>query len=443
MPRKTKIIFIIVFIIVGAVMLGFYYAKQGSNSTEGDGSGGGYSIFNPFGSKSPSPEINESNTNNNENDYRDPALDESGVDIEDSKLYKITTFAVAGATFFEDTRPIVETQIEGSVSLALPGGENPPPTPKKTTTKVAQPKFEVVPSLRYVERVTGHIYQLYLDTKVENKISNSTIPSIYEAVFDGNAKSVIYRYLSGDKIITSFMATLGSSKGEFLPSNISGISISPDKTKFFYLTKTSSGVVGTTRSFANTKKDQVFSSSFSEWLPQWATNQKIFLTTKPSALVNGSLFVLNTVNGSMSKVFGGVRGLTTLVNRAGTYAIFSSSTSSGPSLEILDIDKHTTVDLGIYGLPEKCVWNNNNTFIYCAIPNNISGSQYPDSWYQGLVSFDDNFVKINANTYETTTLITSNYAESVDATELFLNKEESVLFFINKKDGTLWGLDLE
>jgi hypothetical protein len=139
-----------------------------------------------------------------------------------------------------------------------------------------------------VERVTGHIYQMYLDTKASGKVSNSTIPGIYEAMFDGTATGVIYRYLDdSSKSITTFLATLGSSKGEFLPSDILDVSVSPDKTKFFYLTRSSNGVVGTVRSFKDGKRTQVFNSPFSEWLTQWVGDQKVYLTTKASANFSG------------------------------------------------------------------------------------------------------------------------------------------------------------
>ena len=79
----------------------------------------------------------------------------------------------------------------------------------------------------------------------------------------------------------------------------------------------------------------------------------------------------------------------------------------------------------------------------CAVPNNITGNQYPDSWYQGLVSFDDFFLKINTVTGDKTTIANSIDGTPVDGTYLFLDKAESLLFFTNKKDSTLWSLDIK
>lgn len=437
MPRKTKIILISVFIIVIAILLGVYFYNKSKNTTDPNASL--YQKLNPFGTSAKVNNVGNTDTNINTDTT-------TGTIKVNSKFHKITDFAVAGATFFEDTRPIIKKE----VAVETTPIEVAPAVTTKTTTKgkvtkpivPPTPTTEIVPSIRYVERATGHVYQMYLDTKVIGKISNSTIPGVYETIFDGKAKSVIYRYASSDnQSITSFLATLGG-KSSFLNSNILAISLSPDKSKFFSIIKNTNGVTGTTKSFEETKTSQVFTSTFSEWSPEWVTDQSIYLTTKPSYLVEGSVFSLNIANGTLSKLFGGIPGLTTLSNKDGTSVLYGASLEVGPRLNIFNIKNHTSVDLDKYGLPEKCVWSNDNINVYCAVPNTIVGNQYPDSWYQGLTSFDDFFVKINTITKESSTLANSKDEVSVDGTNLFLSKDESKLFFINKKDYTLWQLDL-
>ncbi len=447
MPRKTKIIFITVFILVGVISLGFYlYTNKTTTSNSATDNqqyqpflGGGTTQNTTNNTTTSGGDVGTTNLNTSSNTNTNPQIAQ-----ESSRFHKLTEFSVAGAAFFEDMRPLPTEEV------SLPGGEAPTEEVPKTTTKKtktvpkpAPPKFETVPSLRYVERATGHIEQMYLDTKATGEVSNSTIPNIYEAFFDSKASSVIYRYLDSDnKSITSFFATLGGTQGEFLPSNILDVSLSPDKTKFFYLTKTFSGVTGSTRSFNDTKKTQVFNSSITEWLSQWVTDQKIYLTTKASYSVDGSLFSLNAISGVLTKILGGIPGLTTLANSDGSLVLYSASFDTGPKLEIFNVKNHSSLDLNIYGLPEKCVWANNPSIIYCAIPNSIDGNQYPDSWYQGLVSFTDRFIKINSATNEITTIADSTYGSPIDGIHLFLDDKDSQLFFINKKDSTLWSLDL-
>ncbi len=450
MPKKTKIIFIVVFLTVGIIILGLYFYTKNStpNTTNTDKTI--YQKFNPFGT---STKVSTENTPEETNTPTENIVKEA------SKFHQITNFAVAGATYFEDMRllPIKEKVVETTPAVTPEVTTTETKTPIKiTNTKIlpktaktvlpikpAEPTTEIVPSLRYVEKATGHVYQMYLDTKVENKISNSTIPSVYETIFDSKANSIIYRYISPDdnNSITSFVASLGG-KSNFLSPNILDISLSPDKSKFFSLIESKTGVTGIIKSFEETKTTQVFTSSFSEWLSQWVTDKNIYLTTKPSYLVEGSVFNLNTTNGTLSKIFGGVKGLTTLANNDGTSIIFGASLDIGPKLNLFDIKNHTSSDLNVYGLPEKCIWSSDNINVYCSIPNVITGTQYPDVWYQGLVTFDDRVVKINTQTKDIISIANSSNDKPVDATHLFLDKKESKLFFINKKDSTLWSLDL-
>ncbi len=430
MPRRTLIIFIASFLGVGILIYGgfFIYGKFNPEVAGVGTTGGntGYGQFNPFGT---------GGTNTNNQNTETPADtqggevtatggESTGGTLINSKFTKLTDFPIAGSTFFYDTRTI--PQVEG------------------TKVDPKAPKTELVPSLRYVERITGHIDERYLDTGIVGKISNSTIPNIYESFFDSKAQTIIYRYLSSDASIASFVATLGGTQGSFLAPDAIDLSISPDKTKYFYLARTPSGVTGTIANFADGKKNQFFSSSFDEWLSQWATSGSIFLTTKASGQENGYVYSVNTTNGTMKKIFGGVMGLTTLVNPTGTHVLYSTSVGGRPTLGIFDIARNKTVDLGLSGLPEKCVWFDAST-VYCAIPDDIQTAQYPDSWYQGLTSFEDHFVKIiiDASGVAVTRTIDGSSGTGVDATHLFLDDKQATLFFTNKKDSALWGLNLK
>ena len=440
MPKKTIIIFIVVFIFVGSgIWAGYYYFGNNQNSSTSTNNSVtlGNQTFNPFGTGT----TTNTNTATNTDTTTTDTTGSTPVVKADSVFHQITDFAISGAAYFEDTKPIIETT--GTTTTPTIPVTTTTKTTKKVAIKKVEQKFEIIPSLRYVEKANGHIYQRNISTKESTKISNSTIPSIYEALFNSDASTVIYRYLSSDGVtISSYVASLGGAKGEFLASDILDVSLSPDKNSFFYLIKNPNGISGVTKSFKDTKINNVWTSPYTEWLSQWVSPQKVFLTTKASWSYQGSLFSLNTSNGTMTKIFGDIPGLTTLANTGATLVLYNNSTTIGPKLEVFDINKHKVEDLDVYGLPDKCVWSNDKISIYCALPKVITGTQYPDSWYQGLISFDDYFVRIDTNTNQVSTIADSTDETSVDATHLFLDKAEKQLFFTNKKDSTLWSLDL-
>lgn len=420
------------FLFIGAIILGFYfYNKNKGTNTQNPI----YNLYNKFTSN-PTTDIK---TGGEGGGTEGGTTTQKPTEVvTTSRLKKLTDFSISGAGFFNEkklipTQPITQnttpdTTIKGKIKTLAPA---------KIT-----PNYELIPSLRYVEKATGHIYQMNVLTGVSGKISNSTVLNVYETIFDGTTNFVIYRYVSqGEKTITSFLASLGG-KSDFLNADILQMSLSPEKDRFFSIIKTVNGSIGTIKSFSDPKTSQVFTSALSEWLPQWVTEKNIFMTTKPSYLVNGSVFSLNTQNGTLTKVLGGIPGLTTLANKDGSILLFGASLENGPKLNSFNIANHISIDLGVYGLPEKCIWSNDNVTVYCAVPKTIIGSQYPDSWYQGLTSFNDYFIKINTQTKEVSTLTNPSDDEPIDAINLFISDTENKIFFTNKIDYTLWSLDL-
>ncbi|MFA6077135.1 MAG: peptidoglycan-binding protein [Candidatus Paceibacterota bacterium] len=335
------------------------------------------------------------------------------------------------------------------------------------TTKPKKPLTEFASALRYVDRATGNIYQTFADKIEEKKFSATIIPKVHEAFFDSKGESVIMRYLKEDeRTIETFVGTLPKEllggeakdsneiKGTFLPNNIKDISMSPDGSKIFYLFNVGDSVAGATFSFLNNKKAQIFDSPFTEWLSFWPAKNVITLTTKPSANVPGYMYSIDGAGKNLTKVLGGINGLTTLGSPDGKLILYSDNNLS---LNIYHTDTRSSDLLGIKTLPEKCIWNKGgkaNDVIYCAVPKSINLNQYPDVWYQGEISFNDQIWKIDVKTGNGTMIVdpitvdrgpasSSQGIGEIDGIKLALDESENYLFFVNKKDSFLWKLDLE
>ena len=244
-------------------------------------------------------------------------------------------------------------------------------------------------------------------------------------------------YLGGD------LAEENEIKGSFLPNNIKDLSVSPDGSKIFYLFEIGNNIVGTTLNFLDNKKVQVFDSPFTEWLSQWGNEKTILLSTKPSGNAPGYTYSLDLIKKNLLKVLGEINGLTTLLSPDGKFIIY---TDNSLLLSVFYTDSRNSNSLGIRTLPEKCVWNKTSEAVYCAVPKFINAGLYPDIWYQGEVSFSDQFWKIDIKTGNATLLLdplTVPGGEEIDGIKLALDKDEDYLFFVNKKDSFLWKLELK
>jgi hypothetical protein len=415
---NKKIVTITIILII-AISAGVFYLVNDKQGQEGNSDSAISRVFRPFG-------INPTTEDPQGAGQGSPRGSTGGSSIDrfvsNSKFKKLTDFEVSGLVYTKESRIIVNEE--------------------NTNIK---PETELVPAIRYTRQIDGHIYGMYLDTGAVGKISNSTIPQIQEAIFpEKNSNNIIYRLLGPDNTtIKTILGVLGGSDSGFLVDNITTIAIAPNGNDFFYLSENSTGAMGTIGSFINTRKNQIFKSAFTEWIAQWPVENKIFLTTKASHSAPGYAYSISPRDGRMTKVMGDIRGLTTLVSPDGNRVLYSFTTAEGPMLAVHDIKNSSYRQLNIYGLPEKCVWSSDSIYAYCAIPDNTQVYNYPDAWYQGRVSFNDRFYRINADIISYSEIASSIYETPVDAVNLKINEQEDTIFFIDNKTGHLWSLDLK
>jgi len=429
-------------------VLGFLYFRPGATAPGNNGTGTNFfAQFNPFGTRPTPPTVT-------------PPVDVSGYTPPESsptasKLMKISTMPIAGFTVFSKER-----LKEVPVAPAVPTTETLPTTTKKTK-KVAptSPPTEFAEALRYVAKATGNIYQTFVDKIEERKFSTTVIPKVYDAYFGNHGESVAMRYLKTDgNTIETFVGNLPKEllgadttanneiKGSFLPDNVEDISVSPDTSKIFYLfdsqNSSRGNMVGTILNFSNNKKVQIFDSPFTEWLSGWPNNNMITLSTKPSGEALGYMYTTDSAGNNLSKILGDINGLTTLASPSGKLILYADNNLS---LGIYHTDTRNSDILSLKTLPEKCVWGQVSDVVYCAVPKLASAGEYPDTWYRGEVSFNDQLWKIDVKTGNATMIADSATiagGEEIDGTKLTLDENENYLFFINKKDSFLWGLKL-
>ncbi len=322
----------------------------------------------------------------------------------------------------------------------------------KSVQREDRSKFDAV-FLRRVDKATGNVYETRLDNMEETRVTNTTIPKIYEAIWGNNENSIFLRYLRDDgetietftsKIIGGADGKEGGLLGTFLPSDIKSIAISPKKDKIFYLNTISGEAQGTVMDTVLGKKGIVFRYPFTEWIPDWPADNTITLVTKPSGKTSGFMYSINSAGGSMTKILGDIRGLTAIMSPNSKKVLYSESTGNSFTLNLYDIGSGETTGQSTRTLSDKCIWSEDSDVFYCAVPLNPPQALYPDSWYQGLVSFSDVLIRIDAGVGSMTVLVDPKEfaGEEIDAVNLALSKDEDYLFFINKKDGSPWVLEM-
>ncbi|MDP6659780.1 MAG: hypothetical protein QF679_02125 [Candidatus Pacebacteria bacterium] len=302
--------------------------------------------------------------------------------------------------------------------------------------------------IRYVERETGHVIETTTSSLVDSRVSNETVPRVHEALFVEGGRSVIMRYLDSNETIKTIYKTiekkdLEQSGNVFLPNNISQLAVSPDSEEIFYLTDFSNRVDGFISSPDSLDRKRIFSSPIKEWLVYWEKNNEISLNTKPSNGVPGFLFSLNTESEKMTKLISGKLGLISLPSPNTANILYSISDNSGTVLNVKEggLEKSVT---DFRAIAEKCVWSKLEEISYCASSFSGVRANYPDDWYSGIASFGDDIW-----TYDVESGVGELFFDleaeglSLDLINMFLDEEETHLFFTNKKDLTLWSLRIK
>ena len=455
MSKRNFILLIIVLIIVGFGVFGYFYFNQGTTDTTGNNTTDTnfFSQFNPFGNVKTKPPVVTPPTDVSTETPPTPTT----VVL---KLNKISSMPIAGFTTFSKERlkviPVIAPTTDSTTSTT------PATTPVVNVSKVKKtiglttPPTEFSLAVRYVAKSTGNIYESFADKIEESRYSTTIIPRVYDAYFGNKGNSVVMRYLKADgKTIETFFGNIPKEsfstspitdneiKGSLLPNDIKDLSLSADLSGIFYLFNSGDNMIGTTFNFLNNRKVQIFTSPFTEWLSGWPNNKMITLTTKPSYGTPGYMYTIDSNGKNFTQVLGDINGLTTLTSPNGKLVLYGDNNLT---LNIYHTDKNISDLLGVKTMPEKCVWGSSNDFIYCAVPKSIDAGQYPDSWYQGEVSFSDQIWKIDIKTGKTTMIIdpaTVGDGGEVDGIKLSLDSNENYLFFVNKKDSFLWELNLK
>jgi hypothetical protein len=313
--------------------------------------------------------------------------------------------------------------------------------------------------VRYVDRATGHIYDADLTTLTKTKVLNQTLPKIYEAYFSSDGKSILLRYLKDNSdVIENLTLTLTPPQGTstesiysvssaFLRGDINSITVGSSNNIFYSLKDTASII---SSAFNGVGAKILFQYPYTDW--QLVTAGKnLILYTKASATVPGLAYILNTSDGTFSKILGPLNGLIVIANTTGNqiaYSYIESSNTDSSSIKMFlsNITNNTIIETPFETLAEKCVWSVKNTQnIFCAVPADWDPSQEPDNWYRGSTHFSDRLWLFNADTNTSKILMEpkTTLGMDIDLTDPQLSPDEDYLTFMNKTDLTLWVLKLK
>lgn len=315
--------------------------------------------------------------------------------------------------------------------------------------------------VRFVDRGAGHIFEAYSDTLAIEKISNTTLPRIYESFWNKDLSATILRYIKdGSDDVTNFYGEIRKTadftstttnktpyevRGRFLSPNIKDISISPKKDRIFSINVEGGRGIGYVSQFDETKKVRILDTPLTQIQSFWPEENTIFISTKASGVSSGYFYSIDVRSSEIKKILGGILGLGVLPSADAKQVLFSTRNGRTVGTSLYNIEEKSSKSIIFKTLSEKCVWSTlRKNEIYCAVPTEIPDGLYPDDWYSGTISFIDQIWHLDTETGEVHLIanLLNLSDQLIDAINLSLDPKENYLYFINKNDLSLWSLDL-
>lgn len=309
------------------------------------------------------------------------------------------------------------------------------------------------PLLRYVERGTGHVYEIDLEQGEETRISNTTIPRVHNAQFSPDGDMVLLQATTNN-VRSSIIGRITSEDSQIeyvdLPEGLENPSFSRNNTLRFTLPE-NDRTVGYTYSLETDAMDAIFSLPLQNVVLHWSdrTDGAHYVSNRPDSRTTSYLYRLSGNNLLPTDIHG--QGLT--VARHGDIILFSRYEDDQLLSYHHNLDTDTQSLLSPYILPEKC---DVAQAIHCgstlALELQTQSFTMPESWYMGEVALNDALFSITQNTEREQSLLGSEVSATrliqleaeagrrIDVTTLQSTNDRVV--FINRIDDMLWHYEI-
>ena len=317
----------------------------------------------------------------------------------------------------------------------------PPPLRRVSGEMVAGARFinkgTSTPIIRYMERKTGHMYDVLADSYTATRITNTTVPGIDRMVWTSDTAALL-QSLSEEKTPQNFLGRIKTTTQTLSGIPLSGFARAAvtGSGALVLATERENGVLVETARADGSGRQTIFASPIRSWIPL-AGGTKVFLETAPSATTDGFLYELKS--GVLIKVAGDMNGFMASVSPSGRYVAYSGLGSG--VFRILDTEKKNFYEIPVKTLATKCGWiPKREPALVCGIPKSLALGTYPDDWLLGRVATADTLWLINP-VNGSAEIIVDPEAEagaSLDIADVTVDETGSFVLFTNKNDLTLW-----
>ncbi|MEK9177202.1 MAG: hypothetical protein AAB923_02805 [Patescibacteria group bacterium] len=338
----------------------------------------------------------------------------------------------------------------GSTQTPDAGGDERPsgPVPRLrqvTPNPVSGARFTKDSVIRYIEKETGHVYDVKPDSFDAVRISNMTLPGMERIVWAGDTRFVAQFVVEGERVenVLGVIATTAPEAAMTVAAlpGFDRAAASADGKTLLTVTEAGDGArVETIDAERPGSARLIMSSPTRSWIPHIG-GRDLLIATAPSAGIPGFLYILESGRPG-AKVVGDVPGLMVLPSPDGRYVLYSGNTESMVTTAIYDRNSGVTRTVPTATFAEKCAWfPEGEPRVFCGILKNVPRV---DAWLLGLSSSSDDAWLIDPVSGISSRVFdfTTEGGISINLVNASVSPDGKYVIFQNKTDLSLWSLEL-
>ncbi len=358
-------------------------------------------------------------------------------------------FAV-GVPSFTGSRGSTSENIASGFADAPPAEEEtepqrPPRLWRVSTAPVAGAGFVSVGSttvLRFIERSTGHIFDVDPMTGVVTRRTNRLIPKVYEASV-GKDDTIVARTITDAVARETFIGSLGTTTVDGFTS-LTGTDLGPsirdivfDADGVVFLADTASGGSQLVQAEIDGSKPTILHSfGAGDFNLSLLTDSRIILAEKPSSGMPGYAYEAGK---SLIPLARAVPGLTIAARASSTAVLIGADNGSGLTLSVRAARDATPLTLDIRTTADKCVWVPGISFTaYCAVPQEAPASGFLTNWHRGTVHTSDSWYIVDGSAGTSEAFLEMGVDDAIDVERPTSDGGGNFIAFMNARDKSLW-----
>lgn len=276
-------------------------------------------------------------------------------------------------------------------------------------------------------------------TEVTSMVGSISVPNIITSEFTQDGTYVVVQSQEVDTVRTVVLKSTPRTPTEerfFSPvyssSNVTNFFV--EKNTVYFIEKTKSGSELYEYIPSTNKRTLLYRGLFSD-IYGYARGTDVFIGTKPAANTQGFIFKINKELGLLEKIVSG-NALVGIPSLNGDIILTAEYFRNGSQTNLINVNSKEPISVAINTFKEKCVpKTSTRTFIFCGATRSL-GENFPDIWYMGKTSLNDELYLIDSESGSLSTLTVTD--EPVDVIHPQSSQYSGIITFINKKNSNPW-----